>query len=86
MWYEPKATVIHKGGDSGTNPALAALLTVNKVKLYRRRHNRVDSVVYSFAVFLGEAIRALAGRKTAQASVAALLLPSRRVTSLAEIH
>lgn len=86
LWYEPNATVVHIGGDGGTNPALAALLTVNKVKLYRRRHNRLDSVAYNLAVLLGESIRALAGRKTAQASVAALLLPSRRVSSLAEIR
>lgn len=85
IWYEPDATVIHKGGDSGTNPSLAALLVVNKVKLYRRRHNRVDSAAYCSAVLLGELIRALAGRKTAQASVAALLMRSRRVSSLAEI-
>ena len=27
MWYEPSAVVDHRGGDSGTNPGLAALLS-----------------------------------------------------------
>src|SRR5690606_29799252 len=35
-WYEPASVIEHIGGDSGVNPALAALLVVNKVRLYRR--------------------------------------------------
>jgi len=83
LWYEPAAVVEHIGGDSGVNPRLASLLVVNKVRLFRRRHGRVASAAYFLAVALGEALRALAGRRTSRASFAALVLPSRRVRSLA---
>lgn len=86
MWYEPSAVVDHRGGESRTNPGLAALLIVNKVKLFRSRHGRGASTAYSFAVLLGESLRAAAGRTTSRACVAALLRPSRRITSLAELR
>ena len=84
-WYEPTAVVDHKGGESETNPGLAALLIVNKVKFYRTRHRWGASTAYWLAVLLGESLRAVVGQKTAQASVAALLRSSRRITSLAEL-
>jgi len=83
LWYEPAAVVEHIGGESGVNPTLASLLVVNKVRLFRRRHGRVSSAAYFLAVALGEALRALAGRRTSQAAVAALVRPSRRVRTLA---
>ena len=39
-WYEPAAVVEHKGGESGTRPGLAALLTVNRVRLFKRAARR----------------------------------------------
>jgi GT2 family glycosyltransferase len=86
MWYEPMALVDHRGGDAGRHPGLAALLTVNKVKFYGSRHGTGASTAYSLATLLGASLRAAAGRKTAQASVAALLRPSRRINSLAELQ
>jgi N-acetylglucosaminyl-diphospho-decaprenol L-rhamnosyltransferase len=56
------------------------------VKLFRSRHGRSASTAYSLAVLIGESLRALSGRTTSRASVAALLLPSRRITSLAELR
>jgi GT2 family glycosyltransferase len=82
LWYEPSAVVEHVGGDSGTNPTLAALVVVNKVRLFRRRRGAVASVGYYLAVVFGEAVRALAGRATARASMVALLRPSRHVQTL----
>lgn len=79
LWFEPAAVVEHIGGDSGVNPRLAALLTVNKVRLFRRRRGRLASAAYYLAVTLGEGMRAAAGRRTSRASFAALLRPSRRV-------
>jgi N-acetylglucosaminyl-diphospho-decaprenol L-rhamnosyltransferase len=76
LWYEPAAVVEHIGGESGTNPALAALLIVNKVSLFRRRNGRIASAAYHLAILLGQAGRALAGRQTAKAAVAALIRPS----------
>jgi GT2 family glycosyltransferase len=84
LWYEPSAVVEHIGGDSGVNPTLAALLTVNKVRLFRRRRDPVSSFAYYLAVVLGEGVRALAGRRTSRASVVALLRPSRRLRALAD--
>jgi N-acetylglucosaminyl-diphospho-decaprenol L-rhamnosyltransferase len=81
-WYEPAAVFQHIGGDSGANPTLASLLTVNKVVLFRRRHNRLHSAAYFAAVAVGEGVRACAGRRTSRASITALLQPSRRVREL----
>jgi GT2 family glycosyltransferase len=78
LWYEPAAVIEHIGGDSGTNPTLSALLVVNKVLLFRRRRGALASAAYYLAVVFGEAVRALAGRRTSRASVHALVRPSRR--------
>jgi N-acetylglucosaminyl-diphospho-decaprenol L-rhamnosyltransferase len=83
LWYEPAAEVEHIGGESGTNPTLAALCVVNRVRLYRRRHGVIASGAYYLSVLVGEAVRALAGRRTSRASVSALVRPSRRIRSLA---
>jgi GT2 family glycosyltransferase len=84
--YEPAAVVEHIGGESGTNPMLYALMTANKVTLFRRRHSAPAWCAYSLAVVLGEAIRALTGRRTSRAALVALLSPARRrklITSIA---
>ena len=86
MWYEPMAVVDHRGGEDGTNPMLAALEVVNKVKFYKSRHGKVASTAYWLAVFLGVSLRAITGRRTAQASLAALLRRSHQITSLAELR
>src|SRR5262249_9587605 len=52
LWYEPAAVVEHKGGDSGTSPKLAALLIVNKVALFRRRHGFARSTAFYLATLL----------------------------------
>ncbi len=85
-WYEPAAVVEHQGGESGTRPSLAALLTVNKVRLFRRRHGGLAGRAYAVGVLLGMLVRAAVGQPTARASAAALLLPSRRITSLTELR
>ncbi len=84
-WYEPAAVVEHVGGESDTRPSLAALLTVNKVRLFRSRHGNGSGHAYHACVLLGMLLRAALGQRTARASAAALLLPSRRVASLAEL-
>ena len=83
LWYEPAAVVDHIGGvQTVINPSLFALLTVNRVKIYRRRHGRVASVMYQAAVTLGEALRAVSGRQTSRAAVKALIRPSCRLRAL----
>jgi N-acetylglucosaminyl-diphospho-decaprenol L-rhamnosyltransferase len=86
-WYEPAAVVEHIGGESATNPALSALLVVNKVILFRRRNSRPASWAYFAAIVVNESIRALAGRRVSRAAADALLRSSRRgqiIRSLAE--
>ncbi|TMR92191.1 glycosyltransferase family 2 protein [Nonomuraea basaltis] len=82
LWYEPAAVVEHIGGEAKTSPMLAALLTVNRVRLFQRRRGRIATAGFYLAVLLGEAMRAAAGRRTARASVVALLRPSRRLRAL----
>jgi N-acetylglucosaminyl-diphospho-decaprenol L-rhamnosyltransferase len=85
-WFEPAAVIEHEGGESGTRPSLAALLTVNKVGLFRRRHGAVRGLAYSGSVLLGALLRSALGQRTARASAAGLLFPSRRISSLAELR
>ncbi|MER6943912.1 glycosyltransferase family 2 protein [Nonomuraea sp. NPDC000554] len=81
-WYEPASVIEHIGGDSAVNPMLAALLTVNKVRLFRMRRGPLSALAYYLVVVSGEAVRALSGRRTSRAALAALVLPSRRITTL----
>ena len=76
LWYEPEAVIEHVGGESGTNPMLAALLIVNKVRLFRRRRGGSPRFAYYLSIVLGQSVRALAGSRTARAALAALLRPS----------
>ena len=38
--YVPDAQALHFGGDSGENPMLWTALTVNRIRLFERRHSR----------------------------------------------
>lgn len=82
LWFEAGAEAVHIGGESRTNPMLAALLAVNRVRLYRRRHQTIAAFFYYVAVTFGEALRAAAGRPTSRAALGALLFPSRRLREL----
>ena len=84
-WFEPAAVVEHRGGESGTRPSLAALVTVNRVALFRRHNSRLPSAAYAVGLLLGVLVRAV-GRRTARASLVALLVPSRRTSSLADLR
>lgn len=79
--YTPTAQAVHLGGDSRSSPALWALLSVNRVRLYGRRHGPVRTACFWTALLAREFSRALLGRKPSQAAVRALLSPARfRVT------
>jgi len=75
--YTPSAHAIHLEGGSGQAPRLWSLLTVNRVRLFRRRHGLARSGAFWCAVLLREASRAVLGRATSRAAVRALLRPSR---------
>jgi N-acetylglucosaminyl-diphospho-decaprenol L-rhamnosyltransferase len=76
MMYTPHANARHLEGDAATNPPLWALMTLNRVRLYRRRHNAVATGVFWAMVLLREASRAALGSKPSKRAVRALL--SRR--------
>jgi len=75
--YVPEALAIHLEGDSRSAPALWALLTVNRVRLFRKRHGAVGTALYRAALLLREGSRAALGRPTNRAAVRALLDAAR---------
>jgi GT2 family glycosyltransferase len=68
----PAAEATHLGGESKTSGKLWALLTVNRVRLYRRRHTWPATALFWAAVVLRELPRAASGRPTSRSAVAAL--------------
>ncbi|WP_043672142.1 glycosyltransferase [Streptomyces xylophagus] len=72
---EPSAEAVHLGGDSRVSPRLWTLLTLNRVRLYGRRHGALATACFRGAVFLREASRAALGRKASRAAATALLTP-----------
>ncbi|MEU5940879.1 glycosyltransferase family 2 protein [Micromonospora sp. NPDC047548] len=73
----PDALAVHLEGESKVSPRLWALLTVNRVRLYRRRHGIVATLAYWAALVLRESSRALRGNRPSRAAAAALLSPRR---------
>ena len=55
--FEPSAVVRHRRGGSGTSPALAALMAVNRVRYVERHHGRLYSALFRGAVAVGHALR-----------------------------
>ncbi|GAA1029820.1 glycosyltransferase family 2 protein [Virgisporangium ochraceum] len=77
MMYTPHANARHLEGDAATNPPLWALLTLNRIRLYRRRHNAVSTAVYWAMVLLREASRAALGNPSSRRATKALLSARR---------
>lgn len=73
--YVPDAAATHLGGERHTSARLWALLTVNRVRLYSRRHGVASTAAFWGVVTLNEALRALAGRAVHRAALGALLRP-----------
>lgn len=72
----PEAAVVHIGGESDVSPRLWTLLTVNKLRFYRRRRGLPAAAAYWAALMLREAPRAAAGKARSRKAVGALLSPS----------
>ncbi|MEV0977319.1 glycosyltransferase family 2 protein [Streptomyces sp. NPDC049915] len=72
---EPAAEAVHLGGDSQVSPRLWTLLTLNRVRLYRRRHGPLATACFRATVLLRETSRALLGRAASRAAARALLTP-----------
>jgi GT2 family glycosyltransferase len=75
--FIPQARAVHLEGDSRRSPGLWALLTLNRVRLYRRRHSFALTSVYWSVLLLREASRAVLGRRPSRAATRALLSRAR---------
>jgi N-acetylglucosaminyl-diphospho-decaprenol L-rhamnosyltransferase len=75
--YVPTARAIHLEGDSGQSPPLWTLLTLNRIRLFRKRNGPVATAAYWAALVCREGSRALLGKPTSRAAVRALLSPRR---------
>jgi GT2 family glycosyltransferase len=75
--FTPAARAVHLEGDSKVSPGLWTLLTLNKVRLYRRRHNAVAAAGFWAALVLREASRAALGKEPSRRATRALLSPAR---------
>ncbi len=73
----PSALATHLEGDSKVSPRLWALLTLNRVRLYRRRHPFPAAVAYWAALLLRESTRAALGKPASRTAARALLSPTR---------
>jgi GT2 family glycosyltransferase len=59
----PTAHVCHAGGGSGTAPALAALLAVNRIRYYEKYHGPVSSSLFRAAVVIHHLLRSSSTRE-----------------------
>jgi N-acetylglucosaminyl-diphospho-decaprenol L-rhamnosyltransferase len=75
--FFPQARSVHLEGDSRRSPGLWALLTLNRVRLYRRRHSLALTAVYWSVLLLREGSRAVLGRRPSRAATKALLSRAR---------
>jgi N-acetylglucosaminyl-diphospho-decaprenol L-rhamnosyltransferase len=73
----PDAVAVHLEGEAAASPKLWTLLTLNRVRLYRRTHSAPASAAFWGASLMREASRAMLGRATSRAAVRALLSPAR---------
>lgn len=75
--FVPEATAAHLGGEAATSAPLWSLLTVNRVRVYRRRHSRGATLAFALAVGANELVRAGPGGATHRAALRALATPWR---------
>jgi N-acetylglucosaminyl-diphospho-decaprenol L-rhamnosyltransferase len=76
--YQPSATAVHLGGDAKVDPRLWALSTLNRLRLFGRRHGAVQTTAFRTALLLNELIRVLSSDRRHAAAAAALLQPRER--------
>jgi N-acetylglucosaminyl-diphospho-decaprenol L-rhamnosyltransferase len=80
--YVPEAVVTHLGGESGTSKIIHAMMVVNRVRLYRRRHRLLPGLCY-FCLSVASELSWLArGHAESWHAVVCLLRPSRRPAEL----
>jgi N-acetylglucosaminyl-diphospho-decaprenol L-rhamnosyltransferase len=78
----PLATCEHSRGAAHENALLWALLTINRVRLFAKRHNGFHALTFRLALLAGELVRSLGGSASHRAAVVALLGGDRRASAL----
>lgn len=81
-WYEPAAVATHIGGASGRSQRTHVMQIVNRVRLYRRRHGALSSMIYYGLTLLAEVMWIARGHRASIASASALLRPNSRPIEL----
>jgi GT2 family glycosyltransferase len=80
--YEPRAVAVHLEGQSGRSQRTHSMRTINRVRLYRRRHGILASWCYYWLIVANELSWVLRGRRESWPAVMAVLVPSRRPPEL----
>ena len=73
--YVPSAHATHLEGGSGISHRLWTMQVLNRIKLFRRRHGRIETALYWLATLIREATRSVLGRGNSGAATRALLSP-----------
>ena len=80
--YEPRSVVMHIGGGSGRSGKTYAMQAINRVRLYRRRHNRAATWCFYGLTLARELMWATRGYPERRFVVAAMLRRSLRPAEL----
>jgi N-acetylglucosaminyl-diphospho-decaprenol L-rhamnosyltransferase len=80
--YVPDSVVVHIGGQSGTTNATHAMMVINRVRLYSRRHGRFAAWCYYAMNILSELSWLVRGKSRSWFAITTLLRPSRRPEQL----
>jgi GT2 family glycosyltransferase len=75
--YVPTARATHLVGGSGISDDLWTMQVLNRIKLFRRRHDRLATTLFWLATLIREASRAALGRGNSRSAASALLRPKR---------
>jgi exopolysaccharide biosynthesis WecB/TagA/CpsF family protein len=63
IWYEPRATMLHRRGGSGTSDLLEALTTVNRIRYQEKWNGRIRTMPFRGALILGSILRSYRPRQ-----------------------
>jgi len=59
--YVPDARAVHIGREHRETPRLAALMTANRIRYYRRYHGPLSAALFRLSIIVGESMRAVRG-------------------------
>lgn len=78
----PDATAMHIGGGSGQSPRIYSMQSLNRVRLFARRHGRLHTAAFYVVTVIGEASRVVRGRPSSRRALRDLVLVKGRPAEL----